>query len=484
MKLKQLIIGVSIFSLSILFLSASGAFSEEKTEGIDLTVYNQNFGVVRDSRFIDLKKGMASVNIEDVAASIDPTSVTIKSLNNPDSFKVLEQNYQYDLVNKFKLLEKYIGKEIAVGAGTGRLLSSDGVNIIMEIDGRIKIMTPGADSYEISLPQLPEGLILKPTLNWLVEANKDGKELTEISYITSDINWKADYNAVADENDKFLNLTGWVTLDNQSGASYKNASLKLIAGDVKLISPQVNKRSLMMSGAMAEDRGGQSFAEKSFFEYHMYTLAKPTTIKDRETKQIEFISASRIPVNKVYVYDGFMAGPYMYDYDYNNSYGIREDSRFGTEINKKVEVAFEFINKKDNNLGIPLPKGKLRIYKQNSDGALEFIGEDLIDHTPKDEKMYVQIGNAFDITGDRKQTNFETVVSGHTYEESFEITVKNHKNEDIEVRIPEHLYRGSDWIIIVSELPYTKKDSKTIEFLLKVPKTSEKTITYTVRYNW
>ncbi len=463
-------------------LPVSFVFSEEqKTEGINLTVYNQNFAVIRDSRFINLKKGVSTLSIVDIASKIDPTSVTMRSLKNPGAIKVLEQNYQYDLVNKSRLLEKYIGKEITIGSGTGKLLSADAMGIIMEIDGKIKIFSPGTDSLEILLPKLPENLILKPTLNWIINSNIEGTELTEISYITSDISWKADYNAICDKNDTFIDLTAWVTLDNNSGASYNDATLKLIAGDVNLVMPQRYGREMMTRGLsksmVYEDDGG--FTEKSFFEYHLYDLGRPATILDKETKQIELVNAASIPIKKTYIYDGFEQAGVM-NYSYQN-----DDPSFGKEAsNKKVRVAIEFNNKKDNNLGIPLPKGKIRTYKKNDDGSFEFIGEDQIDHTPKDELVTIEIGNAFDIVGERKQTDFRQVFSGHVYDESFEIKIKNHKDDDIEVKIVEHMYRWSDWTIINTNDPYVKKDSKTIEFTLKVPKNGENSINYTVEYKW
>lgn len=473
---------IFLLVLTGIFLNMPIAGCESiNSEGTNLTVYNQNFAVVRDSRLVDLKNGPSYLSVQDIASSIDPTSVTIRPLKNKNAFKVAEQNYEYDMVNKTRLLEKYIGKEITIASGTGKLLASDQNTMIVEIDGKIKVLSQGQDSFEITLPELPENLILKPTLTWLMNSTIEGRELVEISYITSNINWKADYNAISDENDKILDLSGWVTLDNKCGAAFKNAVLKLIAGDVKIVTPQAyGRRGIMMAEAksmLSDDELG--FTEKSFFEYHMYTLGRPVTIKDKETKQIEFITSSGIPITKAYIYDGFKSGGFG-----TYSYWIDEPG-FGKEsANKKVSVALEFENKKENNLGIPLPKGKLRVYKKNSDGTLEFIGEDLIDHTPKDELLSIEIGNAFDVVGERKQIDYKTIISGHVYEESFEIKIKNHKDEDISVRVPEHLYRWSDWTITQASLDYKKKDSKTIEFLLKVPKNGENTITYTVQYKW
>ncbi|OGS19631.1 MAG: hypothetical protein A3J83_04875 [Elusimicrobia bacterium RIFOXYA2_FULL_40_6] len=451
---------------------------------VELTVYNQNLGLVKERRILDLDKGIKKIEFTDVAAQIDPTSVRFKSLTAPDDCRILEQNFEYDLVSHSKLLQKYIGKEIEIQRNSGEkndkkeiikgilLSSTDGLTL--KVDDKILLNPQG----EVVLSKLPEGLITRPTLSWLLENNKPGKQDVEIDYLTNGINWSADYVIVSDANDKNIGLTGWVTIDNKSGASYDNAKLKLIAGDLNRISPPGYAVARYKSDnmvAMAEAKAPQ-FDEKLFFEYHMYTLQRRSNIRDNETKQIEFTKADLVPVKKIFTYDGSKMPFYGYREWYRTNRNIDESA------NKKVAVTLEFKNSKDNNLGIALPKGKIRVYKEDTDGGLEFIGEDQIDHTPRDEKVRVYLGDAFDIVGEKTQADFKC---GNDWcEESFKIVLRNHKEETVEVVIAEHLYRWSNWKIIDKSGEFEKKDSRTIEFKSSIPKDGETTITYTVRYSW
>jgi len=450
--------------IAAILVSGAAAIAEQERD-VAVTVYNQNFGVVKDVRTLKLEKGIQEEKYTDVASGIEPESVNFVSLKDPDSVIILEQNYEYDLVSAGRLLQKYIDREVTVitedgQVYTGYLMSFDNQNVVLAEDKKEgPIFVLQRDKVrDIKCSKLPEGLITKPTLIWKIECTKPGEHRTKLSYITKGINWNADYVMVVHPGDKALDLSGWVTINNQSGATYRDAKLKLIAGDVarvKKAPPEFRRREPLMRAEMA---AAPQFEEKEFFEYHMYTLPRRTTIKDRQIKQIGLLSASDISANKKYVYNG---------------------ARYG----KKVRVNMEFQNKKENNLGMPLPKGKIRVYKADEDGGLEFIGEDMIDHTPKDEKVRVYIGNAFDIVGERKQTRTRKI-STRSREETYEIKLRNHKKEDVTVVIEEKMAAYGEWKMVESSHDYVKKDQWTIEFTVNVPKDKEITVTYTVRYVW
>jgi hypothetical protein len=341
----------------------------------------------------------------------------------------------------------------------------------------IVMVQRGDNVKDIQFGALPEGLITKPTLVWKLATEKVGQQLIEVAYQTGDISWQADYNAVLNANDTALDLGGWVTINNQSGATYKDAKLKLIAGDVRRVQPvQTMPMSAMARRGMVAGEGG--FEEKAFFEYHLYTLGRPATVAQNQTKQIELLKTADVPVKKIFLYEG---AP-----QYRFCGGLINDANYGSEEgNKKVNVIIEVKNSKDNHMGMALPKGKVRLYKRDeADGSLEFIGEDQIDHTPKDETVKLHVGDAFDIVGERKRTNFSVDTGRHTMIESFEIRVRNHKTEPVEVLVKETLYRWNNWEITESNQKWTKHDSNTIHFLVKVDKDGEQVIPYTVRYTW
>ncbi|MGO9529416.1 MAG: DUF4139 domain-containing protein, partial [Verrucomicrobiia bacterium] len=385
-----------------------------------------------------------------------------------------------------KLLEKYIDKQIAVlkkdgSRYSGSLQSFDENQLVIRQEGEkaeIVMVQRGDNVKDIQFGALPEGLITKPTLVWKLATEKVGEQLIEVAYQTAGINWQADYNAVLNAKDTALDLGGWVTINNQSGATYKDAKLKLIAGDVRREEPQqfLNApRAAMMKFAAA---GAGGFEEKAFFEYHLYTLGRPATVAQNQTKQIELLKAADVPVKKVFLYQG---APQFQFYG-----GLNRDASYGSEEgNKKVNVIIEVKNAKDNHMGMALPKGKVRLYKRDeADGSLEFIGEDEIDHTPKDETVKLHIGDAFDIVGERKRTNFSVDAASHIITESFEIRVRNHKTEPVDVLVKETLYRWNNWEITESNQKWTKYDSNTIHFPVKVDKDGEQVVTYTVKYTW
>lgn len=427
---------------------------------VSVTIYNNDLALVRDTKNVKLTKGVQNIEIDEVAAKIDPTSVLPKFLSNANKIKILEQNFDFDLVNTDKLLSKYIGETIEIertgedkrGKLTGKLLSAYG-GLVVQNESKIVLNPQG----EISLSKLPEDLKLKPTLIWLVESETEGNSQIEISYQTGGISWNADYVLVTNEKDTYADITGWVTINNNSGATFKDARLKLIAGDINRVSQNRYSQKRMMAPLMAEAAAvDSSFEEKSFFEYHMYELQRKSTLKDREIKQIEFISAKNIPVKKVFTYNA--------DID-----------------PVKVKVTLDLKNSKENNLGIPLPKGRVRVSKYDSD-SIEFIGEDSIDHTAKDAKLSINIGNAFDITGKKIQTNSKT--EGKTSYQSFSINIKNSKNTSVDVNVEETLNAWSNWEIKENSVPFVKKDNSTIEFSVNIPANTEKEIKYTVKYWW
>ena len=376
--------GVLVAAIVLAGLCGVSPAQGKEAEGVSLTVYNSNIALVKDNRKIALKQGRNTQKFTDVASSIDATSVHFKSLTDPQGVQILEQNYEYDLVSASKLLEKYIDQPIEIitqddNSYRGTLMSYDDVNVVVAENAKTGPinMVLRRNIRDIKFGKLPTGLITKPTLVWELACNKAGDHLCKLTYITRNVKWQADYVMVTAADDKSVDLSGWVTVNNRSGATYKNAGLKLIAGDVHRVTarPPMEGRT---AGIRTKAAAKPEFAEKAFFEYHMYTLGRRTTIKDRQTKQISLLAAEGVAAKKVYVYNG---------------------ARYG----KKVRVNMEFWNKKECNLGIPLPKGKIRVYKADTDGSLEFIGEDLIDHTPKDEKVRAFLGNAFDLVGERAQ---------------------------------------------------------------------------------
>ncbi len=460
--------------------------ADKPEEGVALTIYNQNFGVVRERRKVNVADKLGTIRFNNVAAQIDGTSVGFKSLTDPDA-RVLEQNYEYDLVSADKLLQKYIDKPITVltkdgSRYSGNLLSFDANQLVVRQYGEkgdLVMVQRGDNVKDIEFSALPEGLITKPTLVWKLATEKTGEQLVEVAYQTAGINWQSDYNAVLNDKDTALDLSGWVTINNQSGATYKDAKLKLIAGDVHRVQPpQAMVASGMARRGMLLGESAAGFEEKAFFEYHLYTLGRSTTVADNQTKQIELLKTADVPVKKVFLYQG--APQYRW---YG---GLVTDAGYGSEEgNKKVNVIVELKNSKENHIGMPLPKGKVRLYKRDpADASLEFVGEDQIDHTPKDETVRLRIGDVFDIVGERKRTDFHVDTSGHVMTESFEIRVRNHKTEPVDVLVKEPLYRWNNWEITAASAKWTKYDSSTIHFPVTVAKDGEQVITYTVRYTW
>ena len=474
---------VAVLSLACATLLGGGqepAPVAAQSEGLELAVYNQNLALVKDIRSLDLAEGVDEVRFADVAAQIDPTSVHFRSLDDPDGTVVLEQNYEYDVVDSVKLLRKYVDQEISLVTEDGQeysgtLLSAADDVILQASDGQVTVVRL-EQIKEFSFSALPEGLITRPTLVWQLKSVQGGRQDVEVTYLTGGVNWQANYIVVLADDDKAIDLDGWVTLDNRSGTSYPDAKLKLIAGDIhRAPTPGrvVEKEMLYEAAAVSAPQ----VEERTFFEYHLYEVQRPVTIKDQQTKQIEFVTGSDVPAVKFFVYDGAqMRFPGLYQ--------PLDDPSYGTASNKKIMVMLEFTNGEDQGLGVPLPKGTLRVYKKDVDGSTLLVGEDAIDHTPKDEQVRLYIGDAFDIVGERVQTDFKVEYDDDWMEESYEITLRNHKDEDVEVRVVEHLFRWTEWRILEESHEHDKTDARTIEFRVPVEANGETTVTYTVRYEW
>ncbi len=454
-------------------------------KSVQLTVYNQNFALVKDARTITLTKGTNSIEVSDVAARIDPTSVLFKSLTAPNSVQILEQNYQYDLISPENILNKSVGQRVIFTEfdNTGQPHTQSGVLlnppknggvVIRTDDGRLVLNPAG----QVSLEKMPEGLHPTPTLNWLLASDREGAQDAEVSYITEGIGWRADYVALVNRKDTALDLSGWVTLNNESGATYKDAKLTLMAGDVRRV--QEDRREKYFAGRMAVDAvpAAPQFEEKSFFEYHMYTMERPTTISQNETKQLSLLNASNAPVKKDMIYDGRQEWWRSWWYP-----GRTGDPGGGYDTSNyhKVNVVLEVKNSEENHMGMPLPKGKIRVYKLDDDGNQQFIGEDMVDHTPRDEKIRLYIGDAFDVVGDYRRTDYK-VLSKSAIEESFEVKIRNHKDTPVTVNVVDHVW--SDWKVTKSSHKFEKKDAHTIQFPVTVPKDGEEVITYTIRTQW
>jgi hypothetical protein len=494
----------ALFSLTLF------ALAQEKTTpetAPALTIYNQNFFIAREHLPLDLTAGVNHVDFNGVTAHLEPDSVILRDLTGRP-IQILEQSYRNDPVSQELLLSFYEGKTIdfAVGRnadGTdvkiqGKIIRSGFVPLtyingypqqvgstqpIIEINGILRFGLPGEPRF----PALSADSILKPTLSWQLATTQAGRSEAEISYVSGGMTWQSDYNLVVADGAKnsgtnILDLVGWITMQNHSGKAFENARIKLMAGDVSKIQPPMPASRMYAAENMAKaaDMAAPVVREKSFDEFHLYTLERPATLRDNETKQVEFVRATGIQSQRLYVYDGAQ----MDQYAYYNPDQVRNDPGYGTASNKKVWVMQELKNSESNHLGIALPKGRLRFYRRDTDGTLQFIGENTIDHTPKDEMIRVYTGNAFDIVGERKRTNYRVDSSGHWMDETFEIRIRNHKKEAANVRVVEHLYRWTNWKLAEQSQDYKKRDAQTIEFPVTVAPGGEQVVTYTVHYSW
>jgi len=446
------------------------------------------YALVREDRQFALKSGRTVLRVSDVPALIDPTTVAFTSLTDPHSTRVVEQSFEFDLTSTSKLLSKFLEREVSVDqvrgasveAVSGTLVGTQGGLILKQPDGSIRVVENHAG---IKLPSLPGGLISKPTLVWDIATDTAGNHKARMAYQTGGMTWWADYNLTYSDGPNQackLDVGAWVTLVNQSGATYNDAKLKLIAGDVQRAQPRYPAAAPAAQALRSEAKAMDSFAEKAFFEYHLYTLGRPTSLPDNSTKQIElFPMAPGVGCEKNLVYYG-QGGAYP-------NYGSpMYDRNFGGQSNKKVDVYLRFRNAKANGLGVPLPAGRLRVSKLDpADNSLEFIGEDLIDHTARDEMVQVKLGSAFDVVGERKQLDFRVDTSAKWMEEDIEVRVRNQKpDETVNVMVKENMYRWSQWAITKKTHEFAKDDSRTVVFPVKLAPKAEAVVRYTVRYTW
>ena len=441
------------------------------------------FAVVRHERDYAIARGYSQLRVSDVAALIDPTTVMFKSITHPDT-RVLEQSFEFDLVSNQKLLQRYLGQEIIVEQIRGDIVdeihgtllgASDGL-ILQSGDGSVQTLR---QYTRIRFPQLPGGLITRPTLVWSLDSQNGGKHHSRIAYQTNGMTWWADYNAVLDESRGCnLDISAWVSIINQSGASYPDASLKLIAGDVHRAQPPARMERMRMQSAVMEADMSGGFSEKEFFEYHLYTLGRKTDLPDNSTRQIElFPTAQSVDCDKEFIFAPTLG--------YRFYGGQSLDQNYGRTTQADVKVYLRFDNEKDNQLGIPMPAGRVRVSQlDKADDSLEFIGEDVIDHTPKDEEIMIEMGNAFDVIGERVQTDFRIDSRSRQLWESFEVKLRNHKSSDARVMMLDTMYRAANWEIQSPSHEFTKTDAHGIRFEVPVDEDGETVITYTVHYSW
>jgi hypothetical protein len=443
------------------------------------------YALVRQDRDVQIASGRSSLRFTDVAGLIDPTTVTFSVPANP-GVRVVEQNFQFDLVSTPKLLLRYLDRSITVERNvgnetatvTGTLLSAADGLVLRGSDGTVYAL----NGYSaVKFPELPGGLITQPTLVWELDASVSGNQRARVTYQTGGITWWADYNAVYSEGRNagsgMLDLSAWVSIINQSGATYKDAHLKLVAGDVNRVQPVPRRMGYapMAKIAMAEDSAG--FAEKPFDEFHLYTLGRTTTLPNNSTKQLELFQAARqVPARRLLIYDA------LGSQSFGEPYTERDPGFSG---NTKVATYLEFRNDSTSGLGVPLPAGRVRVSRIDvADGSAEFIGEDAIDHTPKDSTVKLKLGNAFDVTGERRQVDYKIDARAHWIEEEIEITLRNHKAQPVDVQVREPMYRWSNWQLLTHSTEYQKDSAQLIHFDVTVPKEGTAVVRYRVHYSW
>jgi len=497
-----------------LLFAVSVTCSNARAE-VALTIYNQNFAVVRDVVSLDLKAGLNQVNFAEATAFLEPSSVILRDPADRHAFQVLEQNYRADPVSQELLLALNEGKTIDFESirqengqtkrekVPGKIVRSGylaGLQPIIETDDKLRFGLPGQPIF----PTLGEDTILKPSLHWVIETKSPAKFDAEVSYVTGNMRWEADYNLVFPERGNLLDMVGWVTMENESGRAFEQARIKLMAGDVNKIQSLSFGRRVAGSGG-GGGGGAPPVTEKSFDEYHLYTLERPATLRDREKKQVEFVRAAEVKSTVTYVYDGAQTAPDQVWY----VDGLHTEPQYGVQSNKKVWVFREFTNSAANHLGLPLPKGRIRFYRRDTNGQMEFTGENVIEHTPRNELVRLITGTAFDLVGERKQDSLKlnlTRMPNSTVavdpatglplpssaadstppfiDESFTITLRNHKSEAVDIRVVEHLCRWTTWEIKEKSSDYSKIDAQTIEFPLHLKPDSEQSLVYTVHYWW
>lgn len=460
-----------------------------------ITVYNENFGVVRDTVSLNLPKGISQQSYSGVTSQLEPESVILRDPNGEIALSVVEQSYRGDPVDQARLLQMFEGKTIRfLKVVNDKEVIEEGTIIrapsmvmtknqygnpqqkmlepIIEVDGELQTRLPGIPLF----PSLGDDSILEPTLSWKLHSEQAANFDAQLSYLTNGMSWKSDYNLVLPEEGDIVTMTGWVSVENNTGTTFEDASIKLIAGDVNKVQAAPEVRGRVMAMAMSVADSAPKVEAKKFDEFHMYSLPLKTTLRDRETKQVEFVRAEAVQTTKQYIYDG--AGGIRYHG------GLNANQNYGNNAQPDVAVYREFKNSEANGLGVALPAGRTRFYRMDSDGQLEFTGENTIDHTPKNETIRVHLGNAFDLVGERTRTNFYKHPSRDLIRETFKIEIRNRSEEEVTVQVVEHLFRWSNWKITENTGDFEKTDSQTIEFPVTVGADKTQTVSYTVEYTW
>lgn len=493
MKQLSLITTLTVLSVSTL---AAGPGDANEASGPAITVYNQNFGVVRDTVPLKLQAGISEASYSGVTSQLEPESVVLRDPTGKVELSIVEQSYRGDPVDQMRLLQMLEEKTIQFQKTLhdeevvfeGRIIRAPKVVMaknqhggqyqktlepIIEVDGRLVTNLPGTPLF----PSLGDDSILEPTISWKLFTKKKASLDAQLSYLTNGMSWKSDYNLVLPEEGDEVTLTGWVSIENNTGTSFEDAKIKLIAGDVNKVqppAPQVRGRVMEMA-MMADASAAPEVEAKKFDEFHMYSLPLATTLRNAETKQVEFVRSEKVQTKKLYVYEGFKGRYYG---------GINTNQNYGQNSQPDVAIYREFKNSDENGLGVALPAGRTRFYRMDSDGQLEFTGENTIDHTPKNETIRVYLGNAFDLVGERKRTNFYKHPSRDLIRETFEIEIRNRSEDEVTVQVVEPLFRWSNWEIVEKNQDFEKKDAQTIEFPVTVGPDKTKTVTYTVEYTW
>lgn len=473
MKLPLLLLTLSLFLASAAFASGAEKLTTlDDQTSIAVTIYNNNLALVKDQRKLIMDKGFNTLAFRGVSAKMRPETALLRSLTPNNQLRVLEQNFDFDLLTPQKLLEKYTGKQVqlaSINPATGRetiqtaTILSTNSGVTLKIDD--KIVTNPQGSYIFD--EVPDNLRDHPTLVTQLTSSTRSQQTIELGYLTAGLSWKADYVAELSSDDSQLDLTGWITLTNQSGTTYNNAKVQLVAGDVNQVQAGFSRNSSRRE-TMTKAMSDSDVAEESLFEYHLYSLNRPSDLADKQTKQVALLSASSVPVDKEFLLQG-------QDYYYNNSY---------SELGRKIKIAIfvEFNNTKKAHLGIPIPKGTVRVYKNDSKGSAQFIGEDRITHTPKNEKIRLKLGDAFDVTADKKQTNFKKAKyfapHNSAYKSSYKIALKNAKSEAVTVTVREPV--PGDWKILQESHPHTKAASGTAQWKITIPAESSAILDYSV----
>jgi hypothetical protein len=517
MYTSRLLVAV-VFSASL----AAQQPSQPSAPASALTIYNENFAVARTTIDLDLHPGTNEISTNQVTTQLEPDSVVLRdpsaAAQAKPSFRIVEQNYDAAVVTQDWLLKKYEGKTIQFALGNtlgpdGHIVSGNTIagkiirapqppspygnqygvyqqnQPLIEVNGEMQFQLPGTPLF----PATTDGLLLKPTLRWQIDSAKAQKLTAELAYITGGMNWEATYNVVtggangagaASTPDEKADVVGWVTITNRTGADFPQARIKLMAGDVAKIQPTSNGRAIAKAMMVVDQNVAVNgeVTQKPFDDYHLYDLNRTVSLSDGETKQVQFLEASGVTVTRSYIYDGCDQNRQPIA-NYGGNFVQQQNYGLGSG-NTKVQIQQEIKNSEANHLGIPLPAGRIRLYRRDADGQIEFVGESAINHTPTEDTVKIISGNAFDVKGSRRQTNFYIDNGRRTLDEYFEIKLTNQKDVPVTVNVLEHLYRGDNWDIVQKSTDYTKLDSHTIQFPVQVPAKGEATVTYSVHYTW